>query len=442
VARQGTNRLRNCGCGRIGSAFVFALLPFAGHAQDIGPGGVQYRFGLSQSFAGDTDFGLQSPGTRGVVYGTSRLSFGISSETRRERITLTAGGSLRIASSFTRSGADTIDAAEPSVELSYARESATAGLSFSASYTREAVAFVGAFRGIVGPDGTLLPLEAPADGVGERGTTSLSARLNAGRGGPLSFDFGISAARTDLFGTTDPDLEESRRADADLSANLALTRELQALLRFEAGWSEDDDAAGSRTETGRMLVGLSYEPSGDLALSALAGPVWQRERAFGIASEDNGATGLLSLRWTGPRSELDFSLSGTEVGDDRSYGASLAWLHTMQDGLFTARTSYTITPGDVIDPGETTTFLGLGFLQELTPVSQMGLALVLGSTETDGVVGTDEYVSIGASYRRDITRDVAIQTGYQFRSSEDVLRGNASSHGLYFELSFNTEGLF
>jgi hypothetical protein len=429
---------------RIGLSLVCALLPFAGHAQDIGPGGVQYQFGLSQTLAGASDFGLQSLGTRGAVYGTSRLRFGISSETRRERIALTGGANLRTAPSFAQSHAASIDAAEPSVELSYSRESPGAGLTVSASHTREAVAFIGAFTGVIGTDGTLFPLEIPTDfeGVGERGTTNLSARIDIGRGAPLSFDFGISASRTDLFGTTDPDLEEGRRADADLSAIISISPAVEALLRFEAAFSEDENVARSRTETGRMLVGMTYDPTADFVLTVLAGPVWQRERAFGATAEDIGATGRLSLRWTGARSELDFSLSGTEVGDDRSYAGSLAWQRILPDGLFTARSSYTITPGDAIEPEETTTFLGFDLLHELNSVAQLGLALAHSSTETDGVPGTDEYVSIGASYRREITRDVAIHTGYQFRSRDDVLRGSASSHALFFELSFNTEGLF
>lgn len=427
------------------SAGVAALAiawPCLAAAQDLGPGGVQYRFGLSQGLSWDSDFAMASFGTRSAAYGTTRLSFGISSETRTERIALEGGSTLRLLPSFARDGG--AEVAEPFLALTYAREAARSGLALSANHRREGLAFVDRFVGVIGPDGTLLALAAPEDveGGGLRATTTLSARMDTRRNMPVSFDFGISASRTDLSGATDPDLEEARRAAADLGVTLAFTPVLRGLVRSQYTFSQERDLASSRSEEGRLVFGLTYRPTGDFTVTAEAGPVWQRDRSFGLTTEDVGGTGSLSARWNRPRWDLSAALSGTEVADDRSYSGSIDWRASFETGQFLARASYDIIPGDATEPEETTGFLGVGYLYDLNPIAQLGVSIAASETETTGIPDLDRSVAIGTSYRRALTRDLSLQAGYQFRRREDGPAGRAHSHGLFVEFALDTEGLF
>jgi hypothetical protein len=411
-------------------------------AQDLGPGGVQYQFNLSQGLSWDSDFAMASFGARSAAYGTTRLSFGISSETRTERIALESGATLRLLPSFARDAG--AEVAEPFFALTYSRDAARSGLTLSARHEREGLAFADQFAGVIGPDGALRPLAAPEDveGGGLRAITTLAARMDTGRDMPVSFDFGISATRTNLFGATDPDLEESSGAAADLGVTLVISPFLQGLVRTGYTISEERDLAATRTEEGRLVFGLSYRPTQDFTLTAEAGPVWQRDRSFGLTTEDLGATAGLTAVWSRPRWELTAALSGTEVGDDRSYSGSVDWRASFETGQLLARASYDIVPGDATDPEETISFLGVGYLYDLDPIAQLGVSIAASETETTGLLLPDRSVSVGASYRRALSRDVTVAAGYQFRRREDGPAGRTESHGLFLEFALDTEGLF
>ena len=426
----------------IGAAALAAALPCLAVAQDLGPGGVQYQFGLSQGLSYDSDFAMASFGTRSAAYATTRLSFGISSETRTQRIALETGATLRLLPSFARNAG--ADVAEPFVALTYSRDAARSGLSLSLRHEREGLAFVDRFTGVIGPDGTLRALAAPEDveGGGLRGVSSFAARMDTGRDRPLSLDFGISATRTDLFGVTDPDLEESSGAAADLALRLAFTPALAGVIRTEYALSEERDLAATRTEEARLILGLSYAPTRAFTLSAEAGPVWQRDRSFGLTTEDLGATASVTAVWSRPRWEVAASVAGTEVGDDRSYSGDIDWRASFETGQFLARASYDIIPGDATDPEETLRFLGVGYLYELNPISQLGVSLAASETETTGIPDLDRSVALGASYRRALGRDLTLAAGYQFRRRDSGPAGVAESHGLFLELALDTEGLF
>ncbi|GGX48570.1 hypothetical protein GCM10007385_15700 [Tateyamaria omphalii] len=426
----------------LGLSALFGLAPAAAVPQDLGPGGLQYRFTAAQSFTAETDFALQSLGSGGAGFGATELAFGISSETRTQRIALTAGTTFRLAPSFTQPGSN--DASDPFVQFDYRRDAARSGLQFSASHMRDAIAFTDVYTGVIGDDGTLLPLSAPDDfeGAGTRSTSVVTARMDTGRDMPLAFDFGVSAILTEYSETTDPDLEDSLSVSADIGARLALSSAVTGRFRLEVASREEDDLADTRSESTSLLFGVDYEPTSTFSLSAELGPIWEQERSFGITTDDTGLTGSLSAVWSLPQSELSLSFSGSDVADDSSFATSLDWSRTNRNGLFVARASYDVAPGDATDPEETTAFLGMGYLFELNSLSQLGLALAFSSTDTEGDPRSEPSFSIGASYRRDLGRNTALHTGYEFRTRDEILDGSSSSHSIFMRVTFDTEGLF
>lgn len=355
---------------------------------------------------------------------------------------MTAGTTFRLAPSFTQPGSN--DLSEPFVRLDYRRDAARSGLQFSASHVREAIAFTDTYGGVIADDGTLLPLRAPDDfeGAGTRSTSTVTARMDTGRDTPLAFDFGLSATLTEYSETTDPDLEDSLSLSADIGARLAFSSALTGRLRLELASRDEEDAADTRSDSTSLLFGVDYEPTSTFRLSAELGPIWEQERSFGISTDDTGLTGSLSATWALPQSELGLSFSGSDVADDSSFSASLDWSRTNRHGLFIARASYDVAPGDATDPEETTAFLGLGYLFELNALSQLGLAFAYSSTDTEGDPRSEPSFSVGASYRRDLSDRTALHAGYEFRTRDEVVGGSASSHSIFMRVTFDTEGLF
>ena len=123
----------------LAAAGSLALHPLMGIAQDTG--GLQLTFGVEQRFESNDNLGLDVVSAGTTNQATTRLSFGLLTETRSASLAFDTSASLRAANGPGFSGTE-VALADPRISLTYSRTAANANLDVKARVQTTDVEFL------------------------------------------------------------------------------------------------------------------------------------------------------------------------------------------------------------------------------------------------------------------------------------------------------------
>lgn len=483
--RHGTGPARTRPCGRrmalmtgaTALSISVSVVAFDAVAQD--GRGIRLSFGIDQQFSHDSNLDLDLPRVGSTTASTTRLTFGLSSETRTERLFFSAGTTAILERGPSGDTTTTFDL--PRYNLSYSRESARSLVSISGSYTTDLISFLRPLddfltelldpdgNPVLGPDDEpILIIDIPEDldelqGEGRREVTRLNGRLVLGRDGPLVTT--LTAGLQDFrYVDASPNLTDTQRYNVAAAFTARLSPVTSASLSLGLEQFRDDNLAQTRRETGRIRVGISHAVSEALSFNVLIGPTRVETREFGVTTREEGIDGNIGLSYDLPNGSIGANLTavtdqdGTRTsfsvnrsmelprgslsgslgitrdadGDTLPIG-TLSYRHPLPSGNF----SISLTQGffrDASDDSVARTALAMGYSHDINSLSSLNLRAAI-SVRDDG---TDDRASLGATYRHEFTQDWGVNLGYRY-DTRDQGSGRAENHGVFLSLSRSFE---
>lgn len=383
---------------KVGLCSVLALCTAGavGNAQDRG--GVTLQFGVSQSFEH-----LRRSNTDPTTQALTGLSFLYVTETRTDRLTFSAGLSLRAVDGPGRDGIET-EVLNPNLGVSYTRTGAAASLSFSANYVTNDISFIRPLSDFVDADGFITLPEDFDDlnGTGTRENLSYSARVTLLDDRPFGISLSASVAELNYTDTSDPDLVDTTRVEVGAGLRFDINDVTQANVSLSHTQLETQGSADSSSTSLSAAVTLS-QPTGSLS--------------FGLTASETDSSGT-QVGFSVSR-ELDLSETAglsAELGVTRPaeggtvVTGGLSYRQTLADGAISASVNRTVSVDS--DDGESVvTSLGAGYSTALTPDLSLSLSAAFArSSETATDVDTD-VADLGLQLSYDLTQDWALSAG-------------------------------
>lgn len=388
--------------------------------QGAAPPAPRLQFDLSSGLeVNDNPRFVADPGEGGVS-ASGRLGLTLADETPLSGFVLAADVALRAGlSGDVERG---LDAPSRKLRFDYDRRGALAELSVSALADDSRIDFLRPLSDFI-DDGVFTPPDDIEDltGTGWRRQLSLDALLTAGRGGPVTWSFGLGTRRIDYRETTDPDLTDNRRDYADLGLGFDLTGALRADvgLRYEVFTDADQDE-----ETLTLRTGLQLDrPDGALRLR------------FSVADVADGTRLTLQggRRIERPWGSIDADLGATRDEDgNANLTGTLRLAYALPQGEITASLNRAVVSGEDA-AAELRTTAALGLSRTLTPRASMSLGLNWISSEA-AATGTD-FASLGLGYSYALTEDWGLSLGYSHRMRDEDGTGRATQNAVTLSLT-------
>ncbi|HMO70061.1 MAG TPA: hypothetical protein PKC84_00170 [Paracoccaceae bacterium] len=421
-------------------------------AQDW-PGGLRLTFGVEQGFEYGRNLALETPPEGTTVLAVTRLSFGLDSGTRDQRLQIDGGAALRLGRAPGDAGSTGL--VEPELRFSYNREGARAALNLAGSYTQRDVAFL---RG-TGEDLELLT------GTGQRSDHALSARLELGRDLPFGLVLNAGRSGTGYSGTSDPGLFDLRRDTLGATARLAFGPLTTGRLTLRRDGYAAEDAVATRRRTSLVEAGLAQEISPALRLDLALGQSEIRTTEAGLTVVTRGLTGRAGLvadlangtasvdldatldtegaaRRTltfGRSLELARGALSARLGVTWPEGAEAAlvggldWRQDLPDGSIALRLDRSVGVTST-DETRVATVLALDYSREINAVSGFGLGLSLAVTEATATDPRIERSGLTATWRRSLTEDWGLTAGARYQTLRETGQPRARAPSVFLTI--------
>lgn len=453
--------LRFAAVGALALPILPAIAPAIAIAEESG--GLRMRFGLEQRLEYTNNLALELPPEGATAISSTRLSFGLSSETRTERLALDLGAALKLAN-----GPDSPETGlgDPRLDLSYAREAANARFSFGANYRKSEVDFLRPLEDFTDDAGVIVLPEDIDDltGTGDRTNYAVNTAIELGTAAPLGLALSAGLSGLSYTDVSNPNLVDIRRARAAATVKLRFSETSQGRIGLDYARYEAEDAEETLRETTALEAGLAHDLSARAVLDTMLGYSIIDTEEFGITTRAEGLIGRIGLDYAMPNGSLTSEITaktnqdGTRLGLsfgrslDLPAGAlaftigvtrpeggetavigSLFWLHETPDGQITARVDRKVSTTNE-DAEKLTTLVALGYDREITALS--GLTVDFIYAVTDGT-GTDPAVdrgSLTASYRHALTADWSMNFGLALRMREEAGAERAESQSVFVSL--------
>ncbi len=432
-------------------------------AGEAGEGGVVTTFGVEQRFGAGRNLALETPSEGRTLASDTLLSFGVTTVTPLDRLSVGGSVAFRLAD---EPGGSISEFERPRLSFVYGREGANAAFDLSGSYRRDRVDFLRDLTAFIGDDGTLdLPDDFDdLEGEGTRGDYALDAALELGTSAPLGVTLEAGVSGTDYEDTSDPDLVDIDRYRLGASARLTFSPVTEGRIGISRAVSEEDDAGRTRITDDEIEIGLLQEISPRSRFEAALGYAMFETEEFGATEDEDGLTGRFDYEWDMPDGQLDalFEVSRSEDGarTELSFGrlrdlplgaltarigvskadfgdaeliGRLDWRRDLPDGVLTASLDRSVSTTDA-ESEATTTALVLGWSREINAVS--GIAFDL-SYAAVSETGENDIARAGltASYSRDLTADWAMTLGLAWRMEDEDTLDRVTSEEVYLSLS-------
>jgi len=446
-----------------GALTLPATILQAQDAGEAGEGGVVTTLGIEQRFGAGRNLALETPAEGRTLASDTTLSFGVTTVTPLDRLSVGGSVAFRLAD---EPGGSISEFERPRLSFVYGREGANAAFDLSGSYRRDRVDFLRDLTAFIGDDGTLdLPDDFDdLEGEGTRGDYALDAALELGTSAPLGVTLEAGVSGTDYEDTSDPDLVDIDRYRLGASARLTFSPVTEGRIGISRAVSEEDDAGRTRITDDEIEIGLLQEISPRSRFEAALGYAMFETEEFGATEDEDGLTARFDYEWDMPDGQLDalFEVSRSEDGarTELSFGrlrdlplgaltarigvskadfgdpeliGRLDWRRDLPDGVLTASLDRSVTTTDP-DSAATTTSLVVGWSREINAVS--GIAFDLNYAAVSET-GENDIARAGltASYSRDLTADWAMTLGLAWRMVDEDTVERATSEEVYLSLS-------
>jgi hypothetical protein len=414
-------------------------------------------FGLDQNFTYGRNENLEVPREGSSSLSSTRLSFGILTETAIDRFRVDGRTQYRLGN---RPGESVSEFEEPFLSFSYNRDGADSGFDVRGSFRRSQEDFNRSLDDFLNEEGVLeLPVGfEDFTGEGVRTDYNLSSRLVLGReAAPIGMTLELGIRGTDYSdGATDPDRETVFGSSA---FRLRLSPVLDGRIRYGySRFTEDTLPVQERRHTHSAQAGFVYSISPVTALDVGLGytridsniPEDRQEginARFDIGRElPDGEIGIgLNVDQTidGQEGSLvlrrslqlpDGSLSGRigvsrlrESGDTALIGG-VDWSRTLPTGRVSVGLNRSLV-GDE-DLRYRTTLFGT-YAHNINEVSSLSLRIgYVHSTETEEANRIEQF-NVGATYTHQLTPDWALNTGVTYRVRDEATVGRATSPAVF-----------
>lgn len=393
---------------------IFFAPVITAHAQD--QGGIVLTFGVDQRLEWENNPGLDVTPVGEEYFSRTKLSFGLLSETRTQRLEFSAEGTLAASNSAEKG------LILPKVELSY-RVEATASTAF------EFTAFV-TETDVTSTEFTTdlssgVPVVTSVEGTGTQRRTGGTAKIEFGRQAPFGGDLSLGLTDTDYTGTIDPSLVDNRRTTARLNLRFDLSDTTTASAKLSASRLEEVGATATQSET--LSLGLKEVVSnGSYSLDATFTHLDQgNRRSFSLGRD-------LDL----PAGKLSASLGVSELAAGNSLQAigSLNWQQDLPRGKFTLALSHAVA-GDARDNETEATRLTVGLTQDLSPRLGMNVAIGLADSRDTITDVSTKSANLDASLRYELTEDWGMNVGASHRIRDEDGVGRAKSTKVFLSLN-------
>jgi hypothetical protein len=387
------------------------------YAQD---GGTVLSFGVAQRFEASDNLDLDDPSAGNSFSSTTRLSFGLVSETALSQFTLDASAGLVGAFG---PGSSLIDEGlvSPEISFNYDRSVASANLNVNGSLNEDSIS---SYNTVDLTDPTADPSLLDVVSGGKVRTHSLDATLNLRQDTPLSFGITAGLSGTRYINAADPSLVSNNSTRAGVTASLALSE--VATAKFGLNYSTyKEDTAGAP---------LYYAKGFDAGI--------EFERPDGIARADFST----NLRRSGTRNRLRFSRSVDRP--DGQFSAEIGAVRTLANDVeLTGELAYSqelplgtidasLRRDNIVSNKDTEyniTTVSLGYNRNLTALSSLRLDIGYTDSEQTNISTTTTYTNFGVTYTHQMTQDWGLDVGYNHSRSRKS-GSSAHSNTVFVEL--------
>ncbi|WP_372674940.1 hypothetical protein [Aquicoccus sp.] len=473
VLAAGTGVLAVLGLG------VMPLLAQQGSSPE--EGGQVLTFGIASTLSATDNYDLRPDDAESAELFDTELSLGYRNRRANDTLSLDLSGVLRAIEP--PRGANTVD--DRSARVGYQRQGVNSALSFGANYSFSSVDARDPFDrgrrfGEDDPfeededlDEDLLDETDLTQDRGDREDIGARFRFETGLNDPLGVVLTADYNERSFTDTTDPDLFDSEVFNLSGTTRLTLSpvTETRLVLRYR-DYSADDTERTDR-QTSSVNLGLTQALSqvdtldvslgfqrieteetigtirqsdsetgviGDLALTRelTRGTIGT---TFNLNESENGRTATLRVNRALPlpRGSISFSLGATSnVEDTLVPVGSLNFTHQMRRSTLTASLQRQVRTSDRSNELRTTS-ASVGYDYEINSISGIGLSANFAEVAGSGGPAVDDTTraDLRATYRRDLTRDWQLSTGYEYRIREESDIGEATSNRVFLTLQRN-----
>lgn len=457
----------------IGGLTALAVSPaMAQDEEDYGS--FRQRLRVEQNFIAGDNLGLENPSEGRTSLATTRLTYGLQSETATQQLSLAVGAGLRFGNIAAGNTMKT-GFVDPLIAFRYNREGANAVFSFDADYRQTDISLVQPLWTFLDADGAVTP---PADfsdirGSGERRAYNVGAVLETGLNDPFGLRLRARTSGTNYIDATDTDLADYdntilgltglfrfnpvttatldlsywKYSSADAADTDRETRTVQAgfirdlssisTLTFSAGYSTVDSTL-TDLATGVRSTTRSEGPSGGIGYDTEM-PNGTFNVGFDVIQNQDGQRGTLlmarSLELPSGSLSGNIGVTRLEQSDPQLIGG-LSWVYNLPSSSFTLlldRAVYT----DSSDEDRLTNLLVAGYSHEINSVSSLSVDLSMSYTEAaDGEEAT-ERAALVVAYNRELNENWSFNTGVAFRTLQEDAIGEADATAVFFGIGRN-----
>ncbi|SDW99654.1 hypothetical protein SAMN05444358_102149 [Ruegeria halocynthiae] len=439
--------------------------PAKAQGVDLDPGGTQMSLGIAQRIESGENLTLDVPEEDQGTIASTILSFGLSSETPIQSLSLDAVTALRW-SDLPDRGSE-FDIGDSIFDLDYIREGANAGLDFGANFSSYDIGFSRSLRTFVDDEGVLqIPSDFPdLTGDGTRREYNLAYQMDFGRQDLIGYYFRVDARELQYIDQTSPTLFDSSTISAGAGMSFVLSPVTTATLDFSAERFEEDDEDQRDRRTRDIIVGISHELSArtrvnfglgytdiddrrDIAGDTVTtGPIGD----FGIEHDLTNGTATLDF---GTELATAGRLNRVRVGRSRevfggSLSASLGVAHT--DGgktepigslnyeqVFGENELRVFFDRDVVitddDVFRDEYILDIVYTFGLGPSSRLGLSATQVLTDDTAVDPRVKRTDLNAVYSYELESEWVVNAGLNYRVRDEDGLGRATSPLAFFSI--------
>lgn len=425
--------------------------------------GLNITLDYLSSLRHDDNLRLTDPSLGSTTWWENTLALGLVNQTPGSTLTFDLSGLYRIANEPIIGTESSFS--DPFTQLTYQRDNANSQFRLLAEYRERDLAFNRSLTDI-NLDGVIDASDVIGT-VGDQVNTRGNLDWQTGLNDPLGFRFNYSHRERSYTNTINPNLFDNRSDDYAATAILRISPILQGNVRVSYIDFNADDAVGTDRKTTTVSTGATYDVSPVTTVSANIGYT-QVDNTLRTTNTNNVTENFVwDFSWNKNLSNgtanifLDqtFGVNGTR--SNATFGRSFQWA----GGLFSFNAGFTRGPFDEVTPigqidysyqlassqisakiqrrvgtstqsnetRETVAFLAYDYF--INPVSGLSFSVNFIDQESEGPGPSNprQRGTFDASYTRAITKDWAMNIGYQYEM-DDQNGFKATSNSVFLTL--------
>jgi hypothetical protein len=453
---------------RVAAIGALGLYALSSQAQEGPADGLAMTLDVDQRFGIDTNEGLTSGGEEDSKFSSTQLTFGLTTDTAVDSLSLIVSGDIRITDGPDDPGTE-FGVDSSSLRLSYNRDTGNSALTFRTNYRLSDVDTTLPFSDFIDPNTGNIVLPDDLDslnGTGTRRSLGFNGSLELFKYAPVGLILDASHNTTTYSDTSDPDLTRNERLSLGATVRLTLSPVLEGNLNVRHSSFEDEDVDMTESNTDNVSFGLIYDASQSAQYHGNIGyAVSDKDEGVGIArmrTHEEGVTGSFGADFLLPNGSISPEITSDVTTNARRNTLNVARVYELPNALLSGslglthgeanetniigslRFTQAVPNGDINvlfnryvsedsdDDERLYSALSIGYSHEINNFSSLDLRTSFTTSNTTAKTDLNTRIRASATYRYDVTQDWSLSTGYIFRQRDDATSASADSHSLFF----------